>query len=104
MWKILTEAKSVPTIPSHENRRSQRVVIKKGASVIVDLATHPQRIPCLIVNGSPEGFRLRGGFRLKRGQVVEVIPSDELSAIRCSVVWVGKPGSKQEGEVGLQAV
>jgi hypothetical protein len=36
---------------------------------------------------------------------VEVIPSeDELHSIRCSVVWIGKPGSKQEGEVGLKAV
>jgi len=104
MWKIPTEAKSVPTLPSREARRSWRVVIKKGASLVVNLGTHPQRIPCLIVDGSPDGFRLRGSFRLKRGQIVEVIPTDELNAILCSVVWVGKPGSKQEGEVGLQAV
>src|SRR5439155_19893541 len=37
-------------------------------------------------------------------QGVEVIPSDELRSIRCNVVWVGKPGSKQEGEVGLRAL
>lgn len=104
MWKILTAAKSTPTFPSHENRRSKRLVIKKGASVVVNLGRQPQRVPCLIVDCSPEGFRLRGGFRLKRGQVVEVIPGDELNTMRCSVVWVGKPGSKQEGEVGLRAV
>ena len=94
----------MPTMPAHEARRSKRVVIKKGASVVVDLGSQPRRVPCLIVDSSSDGFRLRGGFRLKRGQLVEVIPGDELNAIRCSVVWIGKPGSKQEGEIGLQAV
>lgn len=61
--------------------------------------------PCLIVDRSQEGFRLRDNFRLRRGQAVEVIPdNDPLDAVRCSVVWIGKPGSKQEGEVGVQAV
>jgi len=105
MSKIRVEDKTVPTFTSHEGRRSTRVALRKGASIVVNLGSHPQRVPCLIVDRSPEGFRLRGGFRLRRGQVVEVIPGDdELNAIRCSVVWIGKPGSKQEGEVGLQAV
>lgn len=105
MWKTALEEKTVPTLPVHEGRRSKRVVTKKGASVVVNLGSHPQRVPCLIVDRSAEGFRLRGGFRLKRGQVVEVIPGDdELNAIRCSVIWIGKPGSKQDGEVGLKAV
>jgi hypothetical protein len=95
----------VPSIPAHENRRSKRVATKKGASVVVSLGSQPQRIPCLIVDRSPEGFRLRGSFRLRRGQVVEVIPgADELDAIPCSVVWVGKIGSKNEGEVGVETV
>jgi hypothetical protein len=43
--------------------------------------------------------------RLKRGHVVELIlDEDPLSAVRCSVVWIGKAGSKQAGEVGLEAV
>lgn len=94
----------MPTFDAHQVRRSKRIIEKKPASVIVDLASQPKRIPCLIVDKSPEGFRLRLSSRLKRGQVVEVIPRDDpLHAIRCSVVWVGKRGSKQEGEVGLQA-
>ena len=93
------------TSPAHDERRSKRTVTKKGASVVVDLGTHPQRIPCLIVDRSPGGFRIRGSFRLKRGQIVEVIPGeDELNAIRCGVVWIGKPGSKEEGEIGLRIV
>lgn len=105
MWKTTVKDKAVPTLPVHEGRRSKRTVMRKGASVVVNLGSHPQRVPCLIVDRSEGGFRLRGGFRLKRGQVVEVIPGDdELNAIRCNVVWIGKPGSKQEGEVGLKAV
>ena len=54
---------------------------------------------------SKEGFRLRGSFDLKRGQMVELIIVEETpSPERCSVVWVGKTGSKQEGEVGLETV
>jgi hypothetical protein len=46
-----------------------------------------------------------GTFRLKRGQVVEIIPNeDQLNISRCSVVWIGKPGSKHEGQVGLQVL
>jgi hypothetical protein len=78
--------------------------MKRRASVVVNLGSRPQRIPCLILDSSPKGFRLRGGFHLKRGQAVEVILEEELNTVRCNVVWVGKRGSKQEGEVGLQAV
>jgi len=95
----------VPTFRAPQRRRSKRVVKTRRASVVVNLGRHDERLPCLIVDSSPKGFRLRGGFRLRRGQAVEVIPDDDpLDAVRCSVVWIGKPGSKQEGEVGLQAV
>jgi len=44
-----------------------------------------------------------GALRLKRGQVVEIIPDeDPVNISKCSVIWIGKPGSKQEGQVGLQ--
>jgi hypothetical protein len=52
-----------------------------------------------------EGFRLRGSFDLRRGHVVELIlDEDPLRPERCSVIWVGKTGSKQEGEVGLETI
>jgi len=44
-----------------------------------------------------------GTFRLKHGQVVEIIPDeDPLNISKCHVIWIGTPGSKQEGQVGLQ--
>ena len=95
---------SVLTLDNPE-RRSQRIATKRRASLVIDLTDHPHRIPCMIVDISPEGFRLRGGFRLRRGEMVEVVPEDDpLAAVRCNVVWIGRPGSKEYGEVGLQTV
>ena len=93
----------MPTIRLYTNRRSRRIALKKRASLVVNLERIPKRVPCLIIDSSAEGFRLTGTFRLKPGQVVEIIPDeDPLSVSRCHVVWIGKPGSKQEGQVGLQ--
>jgi hypothetical protein len=37
--------------------------------------------------------------------VVELILDEEMpNPQRCSVIWVGKAGTKQEGEVGLETV
>jgi hypothetical protein len=37
--------------------------------------------------------------------VVELILNEDIPyPQRCSVVWVGKAGSKQEGEIGLEIV
>jgi hypothetical protein len=58
-------------------------------------------LPCLIVDRSPEGFRLRGNFRLKRGQIVELVADDPVDSVRCEVISVGK--GEKAGEVGLQA-
>jgi hypothetical protein len=78
---------------------------KRRASPVINLDRNQQRLPCFLLDSSKEGFRLRGIFHLRRGQVVELIlDEDPLSSERCSVVWVGKAGSKQEGEVGLETV
>ena len=95
----------MPSLPMPQGRRPQRSVFKERASLIINLDRGQKRLPCLVLDSSQEGFRLRGSFQLRRGQVVEVIlDQDPLSAVRCSVVWIGKAGSKHEGEVGLQTV
>ncbi len=88
-----------------QGRRSARVMSKRRASLVVNLDRRPKRVPCLILDSSIEGFRLRGSFELRRGQVVEIILDEETpSAERCSVVWVGRAGSNEEGEIGLEAI
>ncbi len=49
--------------------------------------------PCLIVDRSQEGFRLRGNFSLRRGQIVELIADDPEDSVRCEVIWVGRAPS-----------
>jgi len=90
-------------MPIPGGRRSKRISAKERANLVINLTGIQKMFPCLIVDISQDGFRLRGDFKLKRGQIVEVISgADPLNAVRCSVVWVGKVGSKQEGEVGLE--
>jgi len=95
----------MPSLPVPGGRSSKRTATKARASLIVTSSGSHKRLPCLVLDTSKEGFRLRGTFHLRRGQVVEVIIDDEpLGSVRCSVVWVGKAGSKHEGEAGLQTV
>jgi hypothetical protein len=70
------------------------------ASLVVNLDGRAKRLPSLVVDSSKEGFRVRGGFDLRRGQVVELILDEDMpNPERCKVVWVGKAG-----EVGLETV
>lgn len=95
----------MPSVPTHEGRRSKRVMLKRRASLVVNLDCDQKRFPCLVLDSSKEGFRLRGSFHLRRGQLVEVVlDSESFLSERCRVVWVGRTGSKQEGEVGLEIV
>ena len=93
------------SFPVPQRRRSKRVVLKRRASLVINVDRKAKRLPCLVLDSSKEGFRLRGSLDLRRGQAVELIVDEETpSSERCSVVWVGKAGSKQEGEVGLETV
>ena len=95
----------MPSLPVPEGRGPKRAPSRTRASLIINLNQNQKRLPCLVLDSSKEGFRLRGGFQLRRGQLVEVVlDEDPLSAFRCTVVWVGRPGSGHEGEAGLQTV
>lgn len=85
-------------------RRSNRIVTKKRASLIIASGAVQRMLPCLVVDRSQEGFRLRGDFRLRRGQLVEVVVDDPVDSVKCEVIWIGKPGSPQAGEAGLQII
>ena len=93
-----------------EGRRLKRDQVHKRASLVVNLdmcslGRREERLPCLVLDSTQEGFKVRGTFRLRRGQTVEVILDEApLNAVRCTVIWVGKPGSKYQGEAGLQTV
>jgi hypothetical protein len=95
----------MPDFPVLKDRRSKREITKRRASLVIDLGLELKRLPCLVLDSSNEGYRLRGSFRLKRGQVVELILEENPSGSEsCSVVWVGKAGARLEGEAGLQCI
>jgi PilZ domain len=95
----------MPGFSVPQGRHSRRAVSKTPASLVVNLDRNPKRLPCLAIDSSKEGFRLRGSFDLRRGQVVELILREDMPAPeRCKVVWVGKTGSKSEGELGLETL
>jgi hypothetical protein len=84
-------------------RTSPRVNAKHRASLVINLERNQKRVPCLVVDSSKHGFRLRGIPLLRRGQLVELILEENLHVSqRCRVVWVGKAGSKEAGDVGLE--
>jgi hypothetical protein len=60
-------------------------------------------LPCLIVDRSQDGFGLIVGSGLRQGQLVDLILGPS-KPVRCSVAWVGEPGSTLEGHAGLQTV
>ena len=95
----------MPGFPVPQGRRSRRAISKSPAGLVINLDRNPKRLPCLVVDSSKEGFRLRVSLDLRRGQVVELILEEDVpTPERCKVVWVGKAGSKREGEFGLETL
>ena len=92
----------MPTRSGPERRHWKRTVEKKRADLMVKNGRQVQRIPCLILDQSLNGFKIAGALTLKRGQQVELILDEYSSTIECKVMWVGKPGSKKADEVGLR--
>jgi PilZ domain len=91
------------TFPVPQGRRSKRVMSKRHACLVINLNNIQKKFSCFVIDYSKEGFRLRGGLNLRRGQVVELIlDEDPPISERCRVVWVGVAGSKQESEIGLE--
>lgn len=94
----------MPSFPIPPGRRSARVILKRPARLVINVGGVHKLFPCLIVDRSQKGFRLRGRFKMRRGELVELVVDDPADSVRCEVIWVGKAGSKQEGEAGLQTV
>jgi hypothetical protein len=87
-------------------RQSRRVALKtRGSLVVTPDYENLRRLPCVIIDASQGGYRLRANARLRRGQVVEVVSDDDpLTSVVCKVIWAGKTGSREQGEAGLQII
>ena len=88
----------MPSFPIPEGRRSRRILLKRRASLVINLERNQGRVPCLVLDSSNDGFRVRGDFQLRRGQVVEIILDPEpLRSVRCRVAWVSTGDAGQRG-------
>jgi hypothetical protein len=47
---------------------------------------------------------LRGNFKLKPKQLVELVVDDPMGSVQCEVVWIGKAGSERAGEAGVRTI
>jgi hypothetical protein len=99
MAKTLPHRSHVPRA-----RRSKRVATKKPARLVINLGGAQRLVPCLILDRSEEGFRLRGNFKLKPKQLVELVVDDPMGSVQCEVVWIGKAGSERAGEAGVRTI
>lgn len=90
--------------PVLEGRRSKCTLSKAPrARLIVNLDRNQE--PCLVLYSSKDGFRVRGSFHLRRGQIVEVVlDEDPLNALRCSVVWIIMDSKKQRAQAWKPAL
>jgi hypothetical protein len=88
--------------PIPDGRRSKRSTTRTKVKLVINTKGDKTILPCLIVDRSQEGFRLRGDFSLTRGQLIEIILDDKpLQPVCCKVIWVGEAGSPQAGEAGV---
>src|SRR5437660_7883900 len=77
-FNLCSRRERMPSFP--QGRRSRRVATKKPANLVINLSGVQKMFPCLIVDGSQEGFRLRGNFRLRRGQLIELVLDDPVDS------------------------
>lgn len=86
--------------------KSKLVTLKEHASLIfVNSLGRVERLPCLVVDRSQDGFRLHVGSGLRPGQLVDLVLDEAHSkTVPCNVVWISGPGSKREGQARLQTV
>jgi CheY-like chemotaxis protein len=87
--------------PVVHQRREPRIAVARPVEVRSE--DYPESFPqdTSLIDVSHRGARVDGvGLRLQVGEVVHLL-SDGVEA-RFQVIWVGEPGTPQEGQIGLQ--
>ena len=105
--------RNLPLVPSNkgakvsdiarpERRRAKRAASKERVSLLVERGELVQRMPCLILDTSPGGFRIDASARLKRGDIVELVWEQNSTCYQ--VIWAAELGSQLQGQAGLRRV
>jgi hypothetical protein len=75
----------------------KRIITKKHARLVVNQTM----LPCLVIDISQGGFRLRGSFKLTHGQLVQIILDDTpLQLSNAKLYGSGTKGQSRHGKRG----
>lgn len=87
--------------PVVHQRREPRIVV--SLPVQVENQDHSESVDASLIDVSHRGARVGGvSFRPQVGEVVHLVA--EGCDARFRVIWVGEPGTSQEGQIGLQSL
>ena len=92
----------MPDIERPERRRTKRSPAKERVSLVVERGEQVQRMPCVVLDTSPGGFRIDASARLKRGEIVELVW--EQNSTHCQVIWAAELGARLQGQAGLRRI
>lgn len=83
------------------NRRSERKRVQIPVTLVV--GSEGVESPAMSVDLSPEGMRLQSYAALLEGQLVRLhLAAAPENFMHARVAWVGKPGSAEAGQAGLE--
>jgi hypothetical protein len=93
-------------IGPHSDRRSfKRTPTIMPVTLLVETPGSRLDFDAVVVESSQQGIRVRVDTALTPGATVWVIPNTSSGYNeRCRVVWIGKAGTDNEGEAGLEFV
>jgi hypothetical protein len=85
------------------HRREPRISVSLPVQVTAQDLQEPSPHATHLIDVSHRGARVGGiAYHLKPGEVVNLV-SDGCDA-RFLVIWIGEPGTPQEGQIGLQSL
>jgi hypothetical protein len=92
-------------VPHSDRRSFKRTPTRMPVTLLVETQCSRLDLDAAIVDSSRDGIRVRVDAALSPGATVWVIPNTSSGYNeRCRVVWIGKAGSENEGEAGLEFV
>jgi hypothetical protein len=77
----------MPSFPIREGHRSKRNLFKQRASPVVNLDRKHKRLPCLVLDFSKGGFRLRGSFLVRTCLLIGLVYCMYLAGKRGISAW-----------------
>jgi hypothetical protein len=84
-------------------RREPRITVSQPVQVRAQDQQESSAQTTHFIDVSYRGARVGGvAFHLKTGEVVNLV--SDVGDARFLVIWVGKPGTPQEGQIGLQSL